>query len=108
MSTRLPGRNYKEVFDRGRSAKGRLLVAWRQKGSEFEPQAGVVVSKRTFHDAVGRSRAKRLMREAFRLLVKEESALPSGRWIFIARASMGSAKCGEVKADMAKVCGRFS
>ena len=88
--------------------KGRLLVAWRLDAVDLEPQAGVVVSKRTFHDAVKRSRAKRLMREAFRLLVKEEAALPPGRWIFIARASIGNAKCADVKADMAKVCGRFS
>ena len=71
MSTRLPGARYRRVFDRGRSVKGRLLVAWRLESADADRQAGVVVSKKSFHDAVDRNRAKRLMREAFRLLVKD-------------------------------------
>lgn len=107
MSTRLPGREYKAVFDRGRSARGRLLVAWRLPLEAGESQAGVVVSKRTFRKAVDRSRAKRLMREAFRILVKEGRVSPASHWIFIARVSIGSAKCGDVKAEILKLCGRF-
>ena len=57
MSTRLPGAKYKTVFDRGRSVKGRLLVAWRLESPDADPRAGVVVSKKSFHDAVGRNRA---------------------------------------------------
>lgn len=107
MSTRLPGREYKAVFDRGRSSRGRLLVAWRLASEAPEPLAGVVVSKRTFRKAVERSRAKRLMREAFRELVKEGRIAPGGRWIFIARASIRSAKCADVKGDISRLCGRF-
>lgn len=107
MSTRLPGREYKAVFDRGRSTRGRLLVAWRLPTDRGESLAGVVVSKRTFRKAVDRSRAKRLMREAFRILVKEGRISPAAHFIFIARVSIGSAKCGDVKAEMSKLCGRF-
>ena len=52
MSTRLPGAKYKRIFDRGRSVKGRLLVAWRLSSPDADRQAGVVVSKKSFHDAV--------------------------------------------------------
>ena len=83
MSTRLPGAKYKRVFDRGRSVKGRLLVAWRFSSPDADQQAGVVVSKKSFHEAVDRNRAKRLMREAFRLLVKEGALPEKTEWVFV-------------------------
>ena len=66
MSTRLPGARYKRIFDRGRSIKGRLLVAWHLESPDADRMAGVVVSKKSFHDAVDRNRAKRQLREAYR------------------------------------------
>ena len=100
MSTRLPGAKYKRVFDRGRSIKGRLLVAWRLSTDDADREAGVVVSKKTFHDAVDRNRAKRLMREAYRLLVKSGDAPEKTEWIFIARAAIGSKMCADVMREM--------
>ena len=66
MSTRLLGAKYKLVFDRGRSIKGRLTVAWCLSQQDADRMAGVVVSKKTFHDAVDRNRVKRQLREAYR------------------------------------------
>ena len=66
MSTRLLGAKYKLVFDRGRSIKGRLTVAWCLSQQDADRMAGVVVSKKTFHDAVDRNRVKRQIREAYR------------------------------------------
>lgn len=56
MSTRLPGARYKRIFDRGRSLKGRLLVAWYLSADDADRKAGVVVSKKSFHEAVDRNR----------------------------------------------------
>jgi ribonuclease P protein component len=100
MSTRLPGTKYKNVFDRGRSFRGRLFVAWILRAPDAGRQAGVVVSKKCFHDAVDRNRAKRLMREAFRLLVKGGEAPERTEWLFIARRAIAGRKCREVEEEM--------
>lgn len=104
MSTRLTGSKYKEVFDRGRSRRGRLIVAWSLETTDASRLAGVVVSKRTFHDAVDRNRAKRLMREAYRLLVKADEAPRGINWVFIARAAIRDKKCADVMAEMRRLC----
>ena len=71
MSTRLPGSKYKSVFDQGRPLRGRLFAAWVLHLPDAGRQAGVVVSKKSFHDAVDRNRAKRIMRAAFRQVAEE-------------------------------------
>ena len=100
MSTRLPGAKYKRVFDRGRSIRGRLLVAWHFAADDADRMAGVVVSKKSFHDAVDRNRAKRLMREAYRLLVKSGEMPEKTEWVFIARNAIGGKNVADVMEDM--------
>ena len=100
MSTRLPGARYKRIFDRGRSIKGRLLVAWHLEADDADRRAGVVVSKKSFHDAVDRNRAKRLLREAYRLLVKEGAMPERTEWIFVGRSALGGKRVEDVMKDM--------
>ncbi len=108
MSTRLPGARYKRIFDRGRSFKGRLLVAWYLSAEDADRKAGVVVSRKSFHDAVDRNRAKRLMREAYRLLAKENAVPEKTEWILIGRSFLKGKKVQDVVEDLRRVCSRVS
>ena len=59
--------DYQRVFSGGHRRAGRFQVLWTDSGSVSTPRVGVIASKRTFRRAVDRARAKRLLREAFRL-----------------------------------------
>ena len=80
MSTRLPGKKYKSVFDRGRPLRGRLM------------------SKKSFHDAVDRNRAKRILREGFRLLADEMPA--DADWVLVGRASLKGRRTADVMREL--------
>ena len=105
MSTRLPGAKYKSVFDAGRVLRGRLMSAWVVRHPDAGRKAGVVVSKKSFHDAVDRNRAKRIMREAFRLSV--ENVPEDSDWILVGRSSLRGKKTADVSAELRWMCGRL-
>lgn len=103
-SFRLDASRYRPVFREKRSFAGRTLVLWLKRGADAGRRAGVVVSKRTFRRAVDRNRAKRLLREAFRL---SRGALPSDlEAVLVARAGIGGKGLREVLSDFAAVCRR--
>lgn len=58
---------FREAFDRGPKHVGRLMVMWLRGGDGAALRLGTVASRRAFRRSVDRSRARRLLREAFRL-----------------------------------------
>ncbi len=64
---RLDPAGYKSTFDGGESLTSRFFAMWILRSQEGGVgRVGTVASKRTFHDAVDRNRARRLLREAYR------------------------------------------
>jgi ribonuclease P protein component len=101
---RLDSAKYKTVFAEKKSFYGQTLVIWVAHMPDAGRRAGVVVSKRTFRRAVDRNRAKRLMREAFRL--SRHRLAPEVDVILIARSGIAGKKCQDVMRDLERVCRR--
>lgn len=101
---RLDSAKYKSVFAEKRSVYGQALVIWVASFPDAGRRAGVVVSKRTFRRAVDRNRAKRLMREAFRL--SRHRLVPGVDMVLIARAGIAGKTCQDVMRDFERVCCR--
>lgn len=92
--------DFQHVFEVGKQSFGRYITIWVNKEPQALYRIGVVATKRTFHDAVERNRAKRLIRESFRLL--QPSLLYSKPWdvVVIARRSILEQKQQQVQKEM--------
>jgi ribonuclease P protein component len=58
---------FREAFDGGQRYAGACMVLLPRRGKDAALRLGVVASRKTLRRAVDRARAKRLMREAYRL-----------------------------------------
>lgn len=101
---RLPAKRFPEVFEAGRSEACAALVMRFLPNGGAKTRVGVIASKRTFHLAVERSRARRLLREAFRL---EREQLAEGvDLVLIGRRQLLKMKCQDVRKALLNVCRR--
>jgi ribonuclease P protein component len=102
---RLPTNAFATLFEAKASSEvGRSLVMRYVPNGLDKTRVGVVTSKKTFHRAVERTRARRLMREAFRL--ERTQLKPGYDLVLIGRRALVGAQCQAVREDLLKLCRR--
>jgi len=89
---------YKEVITRGRILAGRRFKAYVLVNGAAMRKAGFIAG-RSVGGACQRNRARRLLREAYRLL-KPSSAPRGFRVVFVAGRGIVKSGLGDVEADM--------
>ncbi len=89
--------DFRRVWKEGRSWAHPLFIIWAAPHERYEPRIGIVASKKV-GKAVQRNRARRLLREAARLLYPR---IEEG-WdiVLVARAPLAQAPFSDVKKAM--------
>ncbi|OQW96864.1 MAG: ribonuclease P protein component [Verrucomicrobia bacterium A1] len=94
--------DFQQAYAQGRRWIGRYMVLWLREGEGASLRLGVVASRKVGH-AVQRARAKRLLREAYRLNRYRFSGLCD--IVLIARRSILEAKWVEVVDELLRLAG---
>jgi len=95
---------FREAFEKGRHVAGRYMVLWLRSGEGADLRLGVVVSKRSLRRAVARSRAKRLLREAYRL--NRHRLRGDVDVVLVARQAIAGVKRQDVEKDLLRLAGK--
>ena len=91
------GWQFRRLYDTGNRREGRLLVLYALAGTEGGRQLGVVTSRRV-GNAVTRNRARRLLREAYRL--NKEKLVKHLQLVMIARSAIRGKPLSAVAAEV--------
>ncbi|MEI6809006.1 MAG: ribonuclease P protein component [bacterium] len=88
---------FREAYDQGRCYRGRLVTMWLRTGPDAAFRLGVVTGRRV-GKAIERTRARRLIREAYRLNRSRFCGVFDV--ILSARSTICSARMQDVEAEL--------
>ena len=95
---------FRAVYEGGRRFDGRLVTAFVLANHLEQHRLGITASRKMSRLAVKRNRAKRLLREAFRLTGSELGGLSNRYdWVFNARRLMIEEKADAVAAELRRI-----
>ena len=97
---------FQRVRQEGKSAHGRWMVAGALASRTAEPARVGVIASRRVGNAVVRARARRRLRELFRV---NRSRLEPGTWVvLIAKRGIGDAPYDKLRDEWLRLAGRLS
>ena len=95
---------FRAVYEEGRRFDGRLVTTFVLPNQLEQHRLGITASRKMSRLAVKRNRAKRLLREAFRLNGKELGDLRNRYdWVFNARRLIIEEKADAVAAELRRI-----
>lgn len=95
---------FRAVYDKGKRFEGRLMTAFVLPAGLDRHRLGITASRKMSRLAVKRNRAKRLLREAFRLTGREMDSLNRKYdWVFNASRSIIQEKADAVIVDLRRI-----
>jgi ribonuclease P protein component len=94
------GYQFRHAYENGRKFVGRLLVLYAVDEPAIAGRAVGVVTSRKIGDAVARNRARRLLREAYRL--NKQKLKTNLQIVMIARSTINGKRLQDVEADVVR------